>query len=213
MIDPTRIVYEYLTTSVSSSAATTLNGAVATTTTRTITLTAGSAFSGYDAPLVLKVGTELMIGAVSTNTFTVDIGLRGALGTTAALHDDLDDISLANLYMISGSAIYADYLPNGYANAAPAVMFRVRGGEGIDPRVPAVSCSFEFFCYGGSAYYDDSAALCRALNDRLHGTVVESTTSGTILAAHEEVAMQNATEPDTEWPRTFSAYRILLRSL
>lgn len=212
MIDALRIVGEFLRTNVAAAASTTLNGAI-NASTLTVTLTSGAAFAGYDAPLVLKIDSEYLIGARSSNTFTVDLGARGSLGSTAATHSNGATVSLANLYLAAGSQIWPDKLPIDFANTTPAVMFRIRGGAGYDPLVPATSVSIEFFCYGGSACYDDADAVARMLHDRFHGAIMQTTTSGTILSAHEEVAPQRATEPDTEWPRVFTAYGVELRSL
>lgn len=209
MIDRLRILGEYLRTSVASPATTTLNGAI-TAATLSITLTSGAAFSGYDLPLVLKIDSEYVIGARSGNTFTVDLGCRGALGSTAASHSDGATVSLANLYMVAGSALWPDKLPIGF-NCTPAILYSVRGGPGADPLVPASDLSVQFFTYGPT--YDDAIALDRLLFDRLHGVTTTNTASGCILHAHQEVEPQNATEPDTEWPRVFTAYRIGVRSI
>lgn len=211
MIDRLRILGEYLRTSVASPATTTLNGAI-NAATLSITLASGAAFAGYDAPLVLKIDSEYVIGARSGDTFTVDLGCRGALGSTAASHSDGATVSLANLYMVAGGNLWPDKLPLGFnALTTPGILYRARGGPGADPLVPASDLSVEFFTYAPT--YDDAVALDRLLFDRLHGVTTTNTTSGCILHAHQEVEPQNATEPDTEWPRVFTAYSVGLRSI
>lgn len=211
MIDPLRILGEFLRTNVASAASTTLNGAISAAT-LSITLTSGAVFSSYDAPVVLKIDREYLIGAVSGNTFTVDLGCRGALGSTAATHSDGATVSLANLYMVAGSALWPDKLPVDFGNAAPAVMYRIRGGAGPHEFISLSELSVEFFVYGGTESYDDAEALARLLHDRLHGALNQSTASGVLLSAHEEVEPQRATEPDTEWPRIFTAYSCEMRA-
>lgn len=204
MNDRLRILGEFLRTSVASPATTTLNGAI-TAATLSITLTSGAAFAGYNPPIVLKIDSEYVIGAVSGNTFTVDLGCRGALGSTAASHSDGATVSLANLYMVAGSALWPDKLPIDFENTV-AILYKVRGGGGSSVRVPTSEFSVEFHIYGGGADYDNTEALTRLLHDRLHGALMESTTSGVLMSAHEEVEPQRVTEPDTEWPRMFTAY-------
>lgn len=211
MIDATRIIREYLITSVSAAASTTLSAGMDADDT-SFTVVSGAAFANLDAPLVLQIDSELMLATRSGNTITVDLGGRGALGSTAASHSNGATVSLANLYIVAGTRVYADKLPVDFANTSPSVLFRIRGGAGPAVLVPVTELSAEFFCYGGTNNYDDSAALGRLLNDRLHDTTMASTTSGVLMHAHEEVQMQNATEPDTEYPRTFTAYGIGLRS-
>lgn len=213
MIDPLRIIGEYLRANVASPAGTTLGAAITTVGALSITVVDGSVWATYDAPLALKIDSEYVLGVRSANVVTVDLGARGALGSTAATHSNGATISLANLYMLAGSQIWPDKLPLDFANTVPAIMFRIRGGAGAETLLPVWNGSIEVFCYGGSANYDDALALDRALVDRLHNTTMVNTASGCILNAQQEVATQNATEQDTEWPRTFSAYNIGLRSL
>ena len=212
MIDPLRILGEFLRANVASPATTTLNGAI-NAATLSITLTSGSAFAGYDAPLVLKIDSEYVVGARSGNAFTVDLGARGSLASTAASHLDGATVSIANLYMAAGSALWPDKLPIDFANTGPAILYRIRGGAGPDVLVPVFDGSVEFFIYGGSQSYDDADALQRLLHDRLHGATMETTASGVLMHSHEEVAPQRATEPDTEWPRIFTAYGCGMKGL
>jgi len=212
MIDSTRILGEFLRTNIAAPASTTLSSGI-NASTLTIAVTDGAQFAAYDAPLALKIDSEIVLGTRSGNTITVDLGARGSLATAAATHSNGATISIANLYAICGSAIWPDKLPTGFNNTAPTILFRIRGGAGPDPSIPVSTYSFEFFCYGGTKNYDDTLTVARALHDRLHGVTTYRSASGTILHAHEEVPIQNVTEIDTEYPRAFTAYGVELRSL
>lgn len=212
MNDGTRILGEFLRATVAAAATTTLSGAL-NASALSFTVASGAAFAGYDSPLVLKIDSEYVIGTRSSNTITVDLGCRGALGSTAATHSDGATVSLANLYIVAGSALWADKLPDDFGNTAPTILYRVRGGAGPDTRVPSTEASYEFFIYGGTRFYDDTEALARLLYDRLHGAIMQTTASGVLMSAHQEVPNQNATEPETEFPRAFTAYAVETRSL
>lgn len=204
MNDRLRILGEFLRANVASPATTTLNGAI-TAATLSITLTNGAAFAGYNPPIVLKIDSEYVIGTVSGNTFTVDLGCRGALGSAAASHSDGATVSLANLYMVAGSALWPDKLPIDFENTV-AILYKVRGGGGSSVRVPTSEFSVEFHIYGGGEDYDNTEALTRLLHDRLHDALMQSTASGVLMSAHEELEPQRLTEPDTEYPRMVTAY-------
>ena len=214
MIDFSIILKEFLHTQTSAPASTTLNGAIDADD-LALTLTSGAAFDSLDGPIVLKLGTELIVGTLSGNTFTVTGGashnLRGAFRTTAASHSNGATVSAAVLYDVAATRIYDQRMPKDWANDSPAIVWGVLNPQ-HEFRIPVWSMDADFYCFPATDNEIEVRAFGRLLCDRLNGITMVDTTSGTIMSASVTDGPNALIEDDTEYKRAQVIAQIKMRS-
>jgi hypothetical protein len=112
------------------------------------------------------------------------------------------------LVTMFGARMWADVdVPKaGYKPAdGPAMCFKVRGGEDLDP-VVVHDPSFQFKIYGTSAIVARNAA--RTLHDNF-----EERANKDILAVRRETMPVTLREPETGWTYALVFYSVMVRSL
>lgn len=121
------------------------------------------------------------------------------------------DTSGNALHTLIGDNLFVDTTHGFDGSLEKGLRFRVKGGT-TGMYAPLNNPIVDFFCYGGSDTIDDSRAVYRALNDRLHSITNTETESGFIIGSYEIVQGQNLVEPDTNWRYTFTTYQFSIRS-
>lgn len=118
--------------------------------------------------------------------------------------------SATPLYTSVGTRIYCPRLPEDFHNSEPALVLFCRSGI-AHRKVPVFTPSYQIACYGGSPYAADAKAVYLALHDVLHEVSMESTASGMLMSAHEEIMGQELIDPDTDWPYILTFYQCNMR--
>lgn len=106
---------------------------------------------------------------------------------------------------VDGRIVVSTQLPIGYhVNTGPLILLRSRGGDvSYDQQIgdPSIQCE----CYAAT----DLEAMDVAV--LLHNTLIPARTRF-IARVDPEVIFQQVRDPQTEWPRVVSFYRIAIRS-